>query len=91
MTQYVDHCSDHMADDDADPEDLHKLGWCRECHREVFLSAHNVRLLPTDLAKTHAVRDEWRTECSCGWAGPPDAGQVLAADHWLAHMRERGA
>lgn len=48
---------------------------------------HDIRLLPSDPAKTHAVRDEWRTECSCGWAGPPDAGQGPAAEHWLNHMR----
>lgn len=37
MTPYADRCSSHMADDDADPKDLHQLGWCRECHREVYL------------------------------------------------------
>jgi len=50
--------------------------------------SHDIRLLPSDPAKTHAVRDEWRTECSCGWAGPPDAGQGPAAEHWLRHMDE---
>lgn len=49
---------------------------------------HDIRLVPSDPDRTHAVRDEWRTECSCGWAGPPDAGQGPACEHWLRHMRE---
>jgi len=35
--RYVSRCSDHMADDDADPKDVHQLGWCQQCHRRVYV------------------------------------------------------
>ena len=91
---YVDHCADHMAESAIDLKDIHQLGWCRQCYQQVYVRVlasvlqHDIRLLPTDPAKDHRKRDEWRSECSCGWAGPPDAGQGPAADHWLNHMRQ---
>ena len=38
MTEYVGRCSGHMAEDEAKPEDIHRLGWCRQCHQRVYVA-----------------------------------------------------
>jgi hypothetical protein len=35
-------CSDHMSEADADPADLHDLGWCTECAQQVYIRPRHI-------------------------------------------------
>ncbi len=33
----VQHCVDHLQENDVDPANVYELGWCYECHRECWI------------------------------------------------------